>query len=211
MKNPYHILIILISLMMFNNQATASCAYSEGLNVKDFAMGNLLNWATSKEINHKKFIIERSTDGIDYYKIGVTEPKASSAKTAYSFLDISANKGRNYYRLKEMNDDGSYQFSIVAIANMSLNNNFTVVSVSPPNADGKLEMVINSKKINEINYEIRDLENNVYYTEKQKLNDGINIVSLAIVDELLKDGRVFRIALQGEAENEILTFKSDGY
>ena len=59
---------------------------------------------------------------------------------------------------------------------MSSNNNFTIISVTPPNKDGQLEMVINSKQINEIDYEIRDLDNNVYYSTKQQLNDGINII-----------------------------------
>lgn len=211
MKNISFILSLMTLFLLNTASLSATCEYGEGLQVEDFAMGNLLKWTTTKEVNHKQFAIEKSNDGITFENIGTVAAQGGSAQTEYSFLDVSASQGRSYYRLREMGTEGSVSFSKIAIANMSLQNNFTVVSLSPPNADGKLEMVVNSKKVNLVEYEIRDLENNVYYTAKQQLNNGINIISIDIVNELLKDGRVFRIALKGEAENEILTFKSDGY
>jgi hypothetical protein len=211
MKTIQYFLVLILSFFAMSANLHGSCEYSEQLYVKDFSVGNLLSWTTKKEINHLEFVIERSLDGVAYAQIGTTVAKGDASENKYSFLDISATKGQSYYRLKEVNKDGTHQYSAVAVARMSLNNNFTIVSLSPPNADGTLEMVINSKNKSEINYEIRDLENVVYYSAKQQLNDGVNILSIDLVEDLLKTGRVFRIAIQGEAESEILTFRSDGY
>lgn len=212
MKSTSLFIVFIFVISLFKSiEMRATCEYSAKLKADDFAMGNLLNWATINEENQKEFIIERSDDGLTFEKIGSVEAQGGADELEYTFLDVSASQGRSYYRLKSVNIDETFDYSSVAIANMSLKNDFTVISLSPPSSNGKLEMVINSKKVNEIQYEIRDLENKVYYTSKQALNNGINVLTINISEELLEEGRVFRIAIQGEGENEVLTFKSDGY
>jgi hypothetical protein len=49
-----------------------------------------LSWTTAEEINNDYFVIERSTDGVDYEKIGVVEGSGtSSGLYQYSFTDYS--------------------------------------------------------------------------------------------------------------------------
>ena len=212
MKSVHHLTTLIIALFLLNSiQVQAFCEYTQSLKADDLAMGNLLKWTTINESGLKEFIVERSTDGIEYQNIGKVDAQGGVQEADYTFLDVAAEQGLSYYRLKSIDADGSHEYSTVAIADMLLKNNFTVVSLSPPSNDGQLEMVVNSKQKNEVGYEIRDLDNNVYYTAKHQLNNGINIITINIVDELLEDDKVFRIVLQGEAESEILTFKSDGY
>jgi hypothetical protein len=74
----------------------------------------ILNWSTATELNNQGFEIERSEDNINFTKIGfvpgfgtTTEPKS------YSYSDQSVNSGTNYYRLKQVDYDGSYEYSDV--------------------------------------------------------------------------------------------------
>ncbi len=73
-----------------------------------------LNWTTQTESNNKLFEVERSEDGIDFAKIGEVKGKGDS-RTAidYDFTDPHPKKGINYYRLKQINYDGSSKHSSI--------------------------------------------------------------------------------------------------
>jgi hypothetical protein len=71
-----------------------------------------LNWRTATETNNQGFEIHRKQDNGDYAQVGyaagfgtTTEPKS------YSFIDSKLNAGSYTYRLKQIDFDGSYEFS----------------------------------------------------------------------------------------------------
>jgi Secretion system C-terminal sorting domain len=73
---------------------------------------NRLSWSTSQEQNSKWFEIEKSTDGRNYSSIGrVTAAGNSNSLLTYSFSDISASGGNNYYRLKQVDIDDRFIYS----------------------------------------------------------------------------------------------------
>lgn len=75
---------------------------------------NTLNWATSSENNSLGFEIESSADGLVFNKIGFVPSKSSgnsSAMLSYSFQDKSANTGTTYFRLKQIDKDGKFEYS----------------------------------------------------------------------------------------------------
>ena len=72
----------------------------------------LLNWTTTAEHDLSSFIVERSDDGSNFASIGTVTPNGSFTEvTAYSFTDHAAISGVTYYRLRCMNDDGSFLYS----------------------------------------------------------------------------------------------------
>ncbi|MFT4062741.1 MAG: T9SS type A sorting domain-containing protein [Edaphocola sp.] len=77
----------------------------------------LLEWATASERNNKYFAIERSADTREWATIGTVESKAengnSSSLLSYDFTDENPLNGRNYYRLKQVDNDGQYKFSTI--------------------------------------------------------------------------------------------------
>ena len=77
-----------------------------------------LDWSTSSEINSREFIIERSTDGINYRELGRVQAAGYSTTTKrYSYLDVEATD-INYYRLKMVDIDGtSKQSDVVLVKN----------------------------------------------------------------------------------------------
>lgn len=68
-------------------------------------------WYTSEESNSSHFDIEKSEDGNTFQKIGTVKAAGNSSSIMrYSFVDARPNK-RNYYRLKQVDLDGSFEYS----------------------------------------------------------------------------------------------------
>ncbi|WP_162427057.1 fibronectin type III domain-containing protein [Pontibacter pudoricolor] len=71
-----------------------------------------LQWATASEKNNSHFIVERSQDSKDFRAITTVEGKGTSAtRTNYSFTDEDPLQGLMYYRLKQVDVDGSFTYS----------------------------------------------------------------------------------------------------
>lgn len=77
----------------------------------------LLSWGTSTEINNKGFDIQRSIDGKNWTNIGYVNSKATGGNSIkiiyYNFTDNAPSTGINYYRFKQTNLDGNYEYSDV--------------------------------------------------------------------------------------------------
>jgi photosystem II stability/assembly factor-like uncharacterized protein len=72
----------------------------------------ILNWETATEINNQGFEIERRTEDSDYRTIGFVEGYGSTTEQrSYLYKDMNAENGINYYRLKQVDFNGSYEYS----------------------------------------------------------------------------------------------------
>lgn len=79
----------------------------------------VLSWKTATEINNAEFQVERSADGRRFDVIGRV-PGAGSSRTpnSYSLIDHHPLPGVSYYRLKQVDFDGtSTTFDIVRVNN----------------------------------------------------------------------------------------------
>ncbi len=71
-----------------------------------------LEWATASERNSEVFEIERSTDGENFETIGnVQANNNSTIRIDYEYYDEAPLVGLNYYRLKQIDFDGDFQYS----------------------------------------------------------------------------------------------------
>ena len=80
--------------------------------------GVLLTWKTASESSNIGFEIQRR-NGEDFEKIGFVPGAGTTlSEQSYSFTDANpfAPDGMAYYRLKQMDADGSFAFSPVAVA-----------------------------------------------------------------------------------------------
>ena len=78
-----------------------------------------LSWVTTQESGSSRFDIERSESGKEFATIGSVNATGNSGSTQnYSFLDKSPFQGINYYRLKQLDQDGGFERSrIITVAN----------------------------------------------------------------------------------------------
>ena len=77
----------------------------------------LLKWETATENNNDRFEIERSTDGVNFQKIGYVKGAGSSTTPkSYNYIDGRAyllEAKTFYYRLKQYDVDGQYTTSTI--------------------------------------------------------------------------------------------------
>ncbi|AWW00674.1 hypothetical protein [Arcticibacterium luteifluviistationis] len=83
----------------------------------------ILLWNTSNELDFNKFEVERSRDARVFERIGNVQGKELEV---YSFNDDFPIKGENYYRLKMVDLDGSYEYSKIIVANYTGKEDFKV-------------------------------------------------------------------------------------
>jgi len=72
----------------------------------------MLTWKTAGESDNAFFQIEHSTDGSPFRTLGQVPGKnAASGVSDYSFLDRQSGGGAHYYRLKQVDFSGKYEYS----------------------------------------------------------------------------------------------------
>ena len=77
-----------------------------------------LAWSTSSETNNDYFDVEYSVDGKDFIKIGRrTGAGTTTTPQDYSFVHESPIAGVNYYRLKQVDFDGDFEYSDIEVVN----------------------------------------------------------------------------------------------
>ena len=73
-----------------------------------------LNWETAWEQNSREFIVQRSSDLKEFGDVGrVVAAGESDGRRQYAFTDFSPLPGNNYYRLRMVDKDDTYEYSKV--------------------------------------------------------------------------------------------------
>lgn len=105
-----------------------------------------LSWATATEINSDYFNIERSTDLREFDTIGkIGSAGDSRRRLEYGFLDEAPLPGINYYRLKQVDKDGTSEFS-------------KIIAVSPQASGARLVVYPNPSDGSDIRVQFDNLE-----------------------------------------------------
>lgn len=81
--------------------------------------GVMLEWKTASELNNEFFAVQRSFDGVFFEQIGTVAGKGNSTTGhSYTFLDEHPWPGVTFYRLKQVDTDGAFDYSnIVELRN----------------------------------------------------------------------------------------------
>jgi hypothetical protein len=78
----------------------------------------LLNWTTATETNNLGFEIEKQIGNV-WQKIGFVKGKGTSSELhSYSFTEKNVGNGKYSYRLKQIDFDGSFEYSNVISINI---------------------------------------------------------------------------------------------
>jgi len=101
------------------------CATVLPVKLKSFSSANCgenvcHNWITATERDAHSFCLEKSRDGLQFIQVACVFSKApggnSQTDISYSYEESNASKGTSYYRLKQINTDGSFEYySLTAV------------------------------------------------------------------------------------------------
>lgn len=127
----------------------------------------LLNWETAQEINNSGFEIERSGNATDgFEKLGFVKGSGNTSHiTAYTFIDNKPLNGDNFYRLKQMDFDGTFAYSKVVFATLS---EIGRLHVFPNPTKGQVEITWQQRGIfsSTVNIALVTLTGNTVYQSK---------------------------------------------
>ncbi len=135
----------------------------------------LLQWTAATEINTSHYEIERSADGVAFHSLGSV--KAGAMSYQYSFLDPSPVTGTNLYRLRMVDNDGSFSYSgIKAVKRYST----SAQKLYPNPANGFIVVTIAAQTAGTETLQVFNAAGNLLQTETISTAQGINNKQLDI-------------------------------
>ena len=91
-----------------------------------------VNWSTATETDNERFIVQRSSDGIAFSPIGeVAGAGESFSRIDYRFTDTAPLPGTNYYRLQQVDTDGSSTTTTTVSANLRMSGQAALLFPNP--------------------------------------------------------------------------------
>ena len=154
-----------------------------------------LSWSTSQESNSSHFEIERSTDGINFTRIGTIAAAGNSSNAKnYAFNDMHPVTGINYYRLKMMDKDGKFVYSNIKTVNVNIKGNALTAIYPSPFID-KVNIVIANETANKAEVEIFDNAGKLVVKHSAIVNKGINTIKVENLDKLARGLYIIKVRL----------------
>lgn len=96
-----------------------------------------LEWTSENEVNADLIVVERSKDGISWSELAEQKAQGTTnVATSSSVVDNTPYIGNNYYRLKEIDLDGSVYYSPVIVVNFSSSS--SSISLFPDPTSGEI-------------------------------------------------------------------------
>jgi hypothetical protein len=142
---------------------------------------NIIQWSTATEIDNNFFEVQRSSDGESFEVLGtITGRGTTTTLTEYDFVDTKPNAGNNYYRLRQVDFNGAFEFS--NIIKIEVDADGFVFNINPyPNPGNKgkrLRADYNKTNDNEATILLRDLTGKIM--EQAFVNDVTGTVEFNI-------------------------------
>jgi len=127
-----------------------------------------LKWTTSSRVNHHSFEIEHSEDGITFLNIHQDLREYEIKIEDHLYNHNNPHFGENYYRIKQIDVNGKFEYSNIAFINSSRNN----LVIYPNPADD----YINIQKFNTEHLMLINQKGIIVYnSENINLTDRIDI------------------------------------
>jgi hypothetical protein len=185
MKNSIHFTLLLVFIAAGLGTIKAEVSYSVPLKGQEYQVGSLLNWSTLNEFNNHVFIIEKSIDGLDYQAIGEVKTIGNTSKgNRYRFLDVGGNDKKAYYRLRQIDIDGTASYSQTILMQRKLTNNYMILAMSNTVTNDRFTFSVDASIDGNMNYIVKNINGEIVQKAVQNLEFGINEITINVKDEL---------------------------
>ena len=143
---------------------------------------NQLIWETATEFNNDRFVLERSVDGKNFSAVATVKGKGfSSKRAAYTYSDYDIKGMTYYYRLRQIDFDGTFSLSnIVCIQPEVTGNAINLNRLFPNPASGNINIEIASKSKTTVDVVIYSIGGQSVFKVQRMLSSGSNLINLDI-------------------------------
>lgn len=174
-----------VTLLSFQGKATSS--------------GIELTWTTASEKNNDRFDVQRSTDGKEFSTIGKVKGAGNSlTPLSYSFTDNAPAKGINYYRLQQVDTNGTSEFSnTIAHENIGTSATSSITVYPNPVTGNNISIILNQNSLNSDKVEVIISDINGRKVLERHLTATQNELQLSL-DQLKISKGLYLIRVQGK-------------
>ncbi len=143
----------------------------------------LLLWQTATETNNQGFEIQRSTDGSTWSNIAYVNGHGTTLEAqSYTFTDERPMTGMNYYRLKQVDFDGGFDYSHVVSVDLRSLQDLGSLGLYPNPAKGSVTLSVRSDFVGDASLVIFDLLGNQVGNQILSLEGGAFNTNFEISD-----------------------------
>ncbi len=137
-----------------------------------------LTWLTNTELNNESFEIQRSRDGIEFNRIGEIKGSGTTyEQQEYIFIDENPGAAMNYYRLKQKDLDGQFEYSKIVVINFRSSGDQIGAFYPNPSPSAEVNLNYYSKENKEISLSFYDLAGNLVLARTIALSEGMNYLN----------------------------------
>jgi hypothetical protein len=145
---------------------------------------NNLTWTTQSETNNTGFELQRSSDGVNFTRLNFVASKAfggnSSSALTYNFADVTPISGNNYYRLKQIDKDGNFNFSKIVLIKGARSTKIELISIYPNPASEIITVLVEAPAAANVSLVVTDISGKIVMNESRQLLDGANNLKLNV-------------------------------
>ena len=154
-----------------------------------------LLWVTASEINNDYFVIERSTNASDWIPLdSVNGAGNSNAVLSYHYPDNNPYSGTSYYRLKQIDNDGTTEYSNIEVVNFE---GLEIISLFPNPSSGEVSISIKSSETGTLELKAYDSVGKLVSNEVFQVNEGVSNINTQIN---AADGKYFISVMMGNGQ-----------
>ena len=163
------------------------------VSAKQNGTGVSINWTTLTETNNKYFDVERSIDGGLSWNVIATNKTSgsSSAVRTYNAFDSKPIAGKNFYRIKQVDLDGKFKYSIVV--NVKFNIDQTVASVLTNPFVNNISIDFSAKNKQNVYVMLLDATGKTILNDKWSITSGNSRKTLDKVSNIQKGIYILKI------------------
>ena len=178
-------------------ELTSFIASTNGKNV-------LLKWTTATELNNLGFEVHRSNNKRDWNTLGFINGKGTTSElNNYAFEDRNVTSGRYFYRLKQVDNNGSFEYSnIIEVVVGSIPTGFVLEQNYPNPFNPSTIIKFGFDKITKASLKIYDVLGNEVANLFNGSAEGGRIYELTFNASGLSSG-VYYYQLTGNDKTEI--------
>lgn len=176
--------ILLICGLSMNMYAEVKYASPLSVNGEEYEIGNLLEWSTAYEEGSAFFYIEKSLDGIAFENIGQVEAAGDSdEELKYRYMDIQPTDMEMFYRLRQVDADGTESFSEPVHLVKQMKNQFMIIDFSSITVDKMFNVTIDALEGGPMTYALYSYKGKTIFKSSKNLINGLNDFEINLEDE----------------------------
>jgi hypothetical protein len=136
-----------------------------------------VSWKTISEKNNDYFIVERSKDAVNFETVAMVKGSSNSnSLLEYLEVDFEPLVGISYYRLKQIDNNGTYTYSKIVSVNYHFDN--TGINVFPNPSNGDFTINLDGFEKKEVIVIVKDIAGKEFFSKVMIVQENNELIAV---------------------------------